>query len=84
MTKSITINQPVSITSMGFGRDMRAIPRRMEYEGQTYHFAGSGLRTVVKKGEQMFQMLTMNDGSHDFHLRSDGRGGSWTLLSMSL
>lgn len=84
MTKSITINSPVAITSMGFGRDMRAIPRRMEFDGQTYDFADSGLRTVVKKGERVLQILTMSDGSRNFHLRSDNHGGSWTLVSMSI
>lgn len=84
MSKSITINSPVAITSMGFGRDMRAIPRRMEFEGQTYHFADSGLRTVIRKGEKVLQFLAISDGNREFHLRSDNHGGTWTLMSMSM
>ena len=84
MSKSITLNCPVAITAMGFGRDMRAIPRRMEYDGRTYQFADSGLRTVVRKGEKMFQFLALSDGDREFHLRSDNRGGNWTLVSMSM
>ena len=84
MSKSITINRPVAITSMGFGRDMRAIPRRMEFDGQTYDFADSGLRTVVRKGERILQFLMMSDGDRDFQLKSDNHGGSWTLVSMSM
>ena len=77
-----TINTPVAITAMGFGRDMRAIPRRMEYAGRTYDFVDSGLRTVIRSGERMAQVLTMSDGQSDIRLRSDNHGGSWTLLSI--
>lgn len=76
------LNTPVTITSMGFGRDLRAIPRRMEFEGRTYHFIDAGLRTVIRRGEQMAQILTMSDGINNFRLRSDNSGGSWTLLSI--
>lgn len=76
------INTPVDITAMGFGRDLRAIPRRMEYQGRSINFIDNGLRTVVKKGEQMAQILTMSDGEQHFRLRSDNHGGSWTLLSI--
>ena len=78
-----TINTPVTITAMGFGRNMRAIPRRMEYEGRTYNFIDAGLRMVVRSGEQIAQILTMSDGESEFHLKSDNHGGSWTLLGIS-
>lgn len=77
-----TINTPVDITSMGFGRDLRAIPRRMEYQGRSIDFVDNGLRTVIKKGEHLAQILTMTDGQQSFRLRSDNRGGTWTLLSI--
>ena len=83
MTKQTTINSPVTITAMGFGRNMRAYPRRMEFEGASYNFIDAGLRTVIRKGERIAQILTMSDGAHDFYLRSDNHGGSWTLLSIS-
>ena len=76
------LNKPVTITSLGFGRDLRAIPRRMEFEGNTYNFIDAGLRTVIRHGEQMAQILTMSDGATNFRLRSDNHGGSWTLLSI--
>lgn len=80
--KTSNINTPVTITSMGFGRDLRAIPRRMEYDGRTYDFVDAGLRTVIRKGEAIAQILTLSDGISNFRLRSDNRGGSWTLLSI--
>lgn len=76
------INTPVTITSMGFGRDMRAIPRRMEFEGRSIEFVDSGLRAVIRKGERIAQILTMSDGDREFRLKSDNHGGSWTLLSV--
>ncbi len=76
-------NTPVTIISMGFGRDLRAIPRRMEFEGRLVDFIDNGLRTTVRHGGKMAQVLAMSDGDHTFHLRSDNHGGSWTLLGIS-
>lgn len=81
MAQTITINSPVDVTAIGFGRGMRSYPRRIEFEGTTYDFIDAGLRTVVKSGEKIAQIFTMTDGAREYHLRSDG--GSWTLLSMS-
>ena len=83
MTNQTTINHPVTITAMGFSRDMRAYPRRMEYQGSTYDFIDAGLRLVVKSGERIAEILTLSDGASQFRLKSDNRGGSWTLLSIS-
>lgn len=77
------INTPVTITSMGFGRDMRAIPRRMEFEGRSIEFIDNGLRAVIQKGEKIAQIITMSDGDREFRLKSDNHGGSWTLLSIA-
>lgn len=78
-----TINHTVTVTAMGFGRDLRVYPRRIEYRGATYDFLDAGLRLVVRSGERIVQILTMSDGANDYRLRSDNQGGSWTLLSIS-
>lgn len=83
MNTTQSINRPVAVTAMSFGRDMRAYPRRMEYQGVTYDFIDAGLRLVVKSGERIAEILTMSDGASEFRLKSDNCGGSWTLLSMS-
>jgi hypothetical protein len=76
------INSPVEVTAFAFGRDLRAYPRRIEYQGATHHFIDAGLRTVVRQGERIAHILTMTDGRDDYCLRSDNHG-SWTLLSIS-
>lgn len=78
-----TINKPVIITSLGFRKGCFAYPRRMEYGGKSYDFIDAGLSCVVRQGEKLIQVLTMTDGHQQFKLRSDNRGGSWTLLTMS-
>ena len=83
MNTLTTINRPVTITAMGFGPGMRAYPRRMEYEGASYDFIDAGLRTIIRKGERIAQILTLSDGARDYRLRSDNRGGSWMLLSIN-
>lgn len=77
------INKQVAITAMGFGRDMIAIPRRMELGGREVKFIGSGKQTVIKQDGRLSQIVTMSDGFQYFRLRSDNHGGSWTLLSIS-
>ena len=77
-----TLNTPVTVTAFTFGRGMHACPTRMEWEGRTYQFIDQGLRTIVRSGEIIAQILTMSDGKHSFRLRSDNRSSSWTLLSI--
>jgi hypothetical protein len=81
MTKLFNI--PVTILSMGFGRDLCAIPRRMEFEGRAVDFIDSGLRTTVRRGSQIAQILALSDGTQTFHLRSDNRGGTWMLIGIN-
>lgn len=77
------VNKQVVVTAMGFGRDMMAIPRRMEFAGREVRFIGSGQHTVIRQDKKMSQIVTMSDGFQFFRLRSDNHGGSWTLLSIN-
>ena len=79
MTNSI--NSPVSITAMAFGRDMQPIPKRMEWAGRTYQFIDRGIRVVSRRGESSMSTVTMSDGSQSFCLRQTG--SAWTLQSVS-
>ena len=81
MTRQLNI--PVTVLSMGFGRDLRAVPREMEYQGRRISFIGGALRTTVKNGNKLAQIMALSDGFRTFHLRSDNRGGSWTLVGIS-
>lgn len=80
--KTSNINQPVSVTQLRFGRDMRAYPRAIEFEGRTYEFVDRGLSCTVKKGEKRSHILSLSDGKRQFWLR-DGDRGIWTLIGMS-
>lgn len=75
-----TINSPVDVTAIGFGRGMRAYPRRIEFQGVTYDFIDAGLRTVIRSGEKISQIFTMTDGRQSYRLKSEGN--SWTLLNV--
>lgn len=78
--KNVSINSPVSITAIGFGRDMQPIPKRMEWSGRTYHFIDRGVRIISRRGERVMSTVTMSDGEQSFCLRQSG--GCWTLLSV--
>lgn len=76
-----SINSPVTITAIGFGRHMEAIPKRMEWAGRTYQFIDRGIRVISRRGEQIHSTVTMSDGQQSFCLREVA--GAWTLLSVS-
>jgi len=76
-----SINSPVHVTALGFGRGMRTYPRRMEFEGTTYSFIDAGLRATLRSGKRAMSIFTMTDGAYDYRLKSDN--GSWTLLGIT-
>lgn len=82
MTNTI-INKEVNVTRLGFKKDLRAYPRQVEYEGDTYDFIDAGISCTVRSGELTKQILTLTDGRSQFRLRGDERGSAWTLLSIS-
>lgn len=77
------INEQVNVTAMGFKKDLAVYPRRIEYQGSTYDFIDAGLRCLIRRGGRIAEILTLTDGSANFRLRSDNRGSSWTLLSIT-
>jgi hypothetical protein len=77
------INEQVTVTAMGFKKDLVVYPRRIEYQGSTYDFLDAGLRCLIRQGGRIAEILTLTDGSADFRMRSDNRGNSWTLLSIT-
>ena len=74
------LNCPVSITAIGFGKSLQAYPKRMEWQGKTYHFLTRGIRTSVRRGESLMSTVTCSDGNQEFCLRE--QHGAWTLLSV--
>ena len=74
-------NQPISVTKMSFGPDMRAYPSRIVIEGETYEFVDRGLSCTIKQGSARTHILTLTDGNRQFWLR-EGVRGAWTLLDV--
>lgn len=81
--KSVAINEQVAVTQVGFKKNLSAYPRRMEFRGSVYEFIDAGIRCLVRRGSQLSEIITLTDGRSEFRLRSDNRGGDWTLLSIS-
>lgn len=78
----VNINEQVTVTAMGFRKNLVAYPRRIEFRGSTYNFIDAGLRCLVKNGGIMAEIVTLSDGFANYYLRTDNRGGNWTLLSI--
>lgn len=79
---NIHINEIVTITAMGFRKNLIAYPRRMEFRGITYNFVDAGLRCLVRHGGKIAEIITLTDGTSDYYLRSDNRGLNWTLMTI--
>lgn len=79
----ININEQVNVTALGFRKNLATYPRRMEFQGVTYHFVDAGLRCLSKFGNYVAEFITATDGKSDFVLRCDNRGSGWTLISIS-
>jgi hypothetical protein len=79
----VSVNEPVSVTVLGFRKNLVAYPRRMEFRGVTYNFIDAGLRCLVSQGNRIAEILTLSDGMAEYHLRTEDRGGNWTLLSIA-
>lgn len=82
MTNTI-INKPVSVTRVGFKKNLSAYPRRVEFEGNTYDFVDAGISCNVRSGDRIAHILTLTDGHAQFRMRTDTSGSHWTLLSIS-
>lgn len=78
------IKEEVNVTSVYFrpGRRLKGFPKRMEYEGCEYTFVESGLRYLVRKGQQLIEIFDMTDGVHDYRLQFDETDNIWTLIGI--
>lgn len=78
--------QEVQITSFAFrddpaGQRFESFPRRMVYDGREYTFAESGMRYLVRKGQDLIRLFDVSDGSSQYRLRLDG-SNHWTLVNI--
>ena len=81
--KKIAVNKPVTITAITFNnqKDLKEIPRRMEFEGESYTFL-DGLQFLIRQGSQITRMFDMWDGTAQYRLRSDD-AATWTLVTIT-
>lgn len=68
------------VTAFRFGKDGWSYPARVELDGVSYRLSDQGLRVNVRRGGMICRILALTDGARTFHLRSDNRGSSWTLV----
>lgn len=79
----INVNKQVTITALGFRKNLASFPKRMEYDGDTINFIDAGIRCLVKYGSYIAEFFTLSDGESLFHLRLDKQNNYWTLISIS-
>jgi len=69
--------QPVIVTSFGLDQRGRSFPRRIEWQGQTYHFNSHGLWLSVRKSGRLTRQVTCSDGAKSYCLRQVGQ--AWEI-----
>ena len=79
--KKTNINEPVTVTAMGFRKNLKVYPKRIELNGLSYSFIDAGLRCLVKNGNIIAEIFTMSDGQSEYRIRNNN--GGWTLLSIA-
>ena len=76
-----TVDQEVDINAFYFknrATQLASFPKQMEFKGTQYHFADTGLRYLVKHGQQLIQLFDVSDGRDTFRLRNVG--DEWRLI----
>ena len=81
--KKTQFNELVTVTAVGFRKNLTTYPRRIEIQGVSYDFIDAGLRCLIRQGERIAEILTLSDGNMDYHLRTDNHGSNWTLLNIT-
>lgn len=87
MTRRL-VNQEVNVTGLYFRqaptdeRHVKGYPKRMEYQGREYTFVETGLRYLLRKGQQLFEVFDMTDGICDYRLKFDTEAHVWTLVGV--
>lgn len=83
-TKQV-INQEVSVNSFNFQgkQQLRTIPKQITYNNRQVTFIDSGMRYILKKGQEMIQLFDMSDGENNYRLEVDQTSLRCTLLRIS-
>lgn len=86
-----TINfatKEIEITSVYFrnragGQRFESFPKRMLLDGREYTFAESGMRYLVRKGQELVKLFDVSDGQTQYRLRLDEQS-HWSLVSTKM
>jgi hypothetical protein len=78
-------NKEIEITAVTFRNNptlerFESYPQRMLYEGREYTFTESGIRFLIKKGQQLVRLFDVSDGENQYRLRQD-EDNRWTLVN---
>ena len=74
------LNQEVNVTSYYFTKG-RTFPRRIQIDNNELVFIESGLRCLVKKGQELIEIFNMSDGRDQYRLKFEPSNMHWTLLT---
>lgn len=80
-------NVDITVTAYYFagGNIERSFPKRIELgdSGRQLNFIESGLRCVIKKGQQITEIFNMSDGQNNYRLKFEPSLKSWQLVGFA-
>lgn len=74
------LNQNVDVTAYYFTKG-KTFPRRVEFGNNQLTFIDSGLRCLVKKGQELIEIFNMSDGRDQYTIRHETATQQWILLN---
>jgi hypothetical protein len=74
------LNESINVTGYYFKKG-RGFPSRIQYGNKELSFDQGGLRCLVKKGQEFFEIFNMTDGRDQYRLKFEPDARSWTLLT---
>jgi len=74
------LNQDVDVTAYYF-KGGKSFPRRIQMGNDELTFIESGLKCLVKTGQQIIEIFNMSDGRDYYTLRHNQGQSNWVLLN---
>jgi len=75
-SKEVEINSFTFINKQTF----KSVPKTITVEDQRYSFVDSGLRYLVKQGQELVRLFDMSDGQNIYRLKN--ADNHWTLVNI--
>lgn len=78
----MTLNKEIEINAYTFTnkQEFKSVPKTITVDNRRYSFVDSGLRYLVRQGQDLIRLFDMTDGQSIYRLKNED--DQWTLVSI--